>query len=71
MERAAVEADRAQSRFLGHDLTGRFRRDRSAEQVEAARRDMDHAQVCMPLWHLEGTSLAGPSGLPSRVACST
>ena len=42
---AAVEADKAQSRFLGHDLSTRFRRDRAPEQVEAARLDMDHAQV--------------------------
>ena len=44
MERAAVDADKAQSRFLGHDLGGRFRQ-RSPEQTEAARIDMDHAQV--------------------------
>ena len=45
MERSAVEADKAQSRFLGHDLGGRFRRERTPEQTEAARLDMDHAQV--------------------------
>ena len=44
MERMAAEADRAQSRFLGHGLSGRFRQ-RSPEQLEAARMDMEHAQV--------------------------
>ena len=45
MERTATDADKAQNKYLGNDFTGRFRRERTLEQTEAARGDAEHAQV--------------------------